>query len=1811
MGLLSRINDLWSQADRWDKKENQQQSQDAARRREEERKRREAEAARRRAEAEALRAQREASQRKTIEGLTSANKSQQPTQQAPKTVSESPADIMNVADRLRAGQDTLLFKPELVNQAKKQIHSEQSNATKVKNVVMGAGTGFARFGASGLQAGGGLYDLATLGKGRNRVAKFGDKYAELADQVVKENDFNSKVYHGTQIAAELAMGAGTGAIAKQAVVRSPKLAGMSTKIDDIINSKIKGTSVGARGTRAALREAASPEAVASEAYFANKQIGETAGRDQQVTPERALMEYGFAIPGAATSVAINKGIKQLMPAGSVSPFFNQPSSKPTVNEAVNQAAEGVPVDRPVSVAPGVSSNNLQKKLNNVAQQVAENSNRPPVSAGTPPIAPDVPAPTPPVDVPRPITNPRPEPPQPVAPPEYVPPAPQTINPEIQKALEAAAVQVDEATVAPQASPDLPELAPVETPIVAQSRAMTPTPVVDEATIRAEKLDSLRAERQAMKDAGVDTKDIDAQIKALSEAPEEAVSSSPASVRADDYGSLAESARNSKNIVEWREKTQTDLIDANGRMKDPVTGEDISAKQFFDNARATTRADDLVENAGIDPVTTEPIPELRLKTQAQKDAHEKARVDAVKRAEAETAAKARAKTVVEVPETTTPVSSKTVKPDVAQSSELPRKPVLNREQLQKEARNHVTQAGTVSKAWVKQQLRAGADILDVHNAVEKVEGRKAPKTEQEKLTKAQRDKLNAQARENKKQAQAEGRTKEAAPEFTKSQSRKAVKETGQEKLGAATARLSKAYVKGVNLEAETKAAADEVSKVSDGGMIGYIEKTLTDSGLSDDPRLMFKGDAILQRLDDMLVKKKISEDDMLDLAAKIVQSQAARTSKSGQVQRITRELYQRVPAPIRVQRELDKMIEHFDSLNKKFTPTKADRTFLTKQTREFDQALVDIKAAEANMQMSMASVLDTKNPMTAKQLAEADAAYKNFDKARTEAQERAVKSTETYLERMESIKPDLTFSERAKSRVLGAPDTAGNYLRMSMLSAPSGRIRDAFSTTFNVVDQMAWRTAESVIGRVANKTVGSDLLESLGSGASRAKGRAGAWEKLKASYHGKNTLDEATGRTGTTDRGELKDSLSVFKGNKSSKPHKPGKLRSFIGTPKRIIRAGVQAPTDLSYGIYTDRLYAHGMQQAKKAGLEGDRAKLYARMFMEQPDAASVKDAARVWLENSGMHDNFISQNLTKFADFLDQAGGPTSRVGGDSKRQRGVTERTAIKSVARVIRTTTIPFVQYMGGATHAMVINQNPLVNAGKFLDEAFLKKNPQAAVEQLARGGWNTAKIGTLVGAIAAGKLEISDTDASGENAYNAPYVVNEDGTHVPASTFGIAAGSAIISAHYINKAIQDLKDGDIAGAFGNSTGGPFWATIKASGMDNMLSGQNVLGGMPATLGLISNNPKKEGKDLNEAAFGGLLGDLGTQSVPAVFRDIDSYFNQKEWYNPTGEAPDTSGKDPVTGKVNPLQKGIDRIKGGVPFLSDDLPRKSGSNARTFSNRVFNADKQSDQQRAAISSKQQEETRVMERNKAMFANKDIVGMLSEETRAIHDKYKGNFEKASADDLSKIWTEAKKGKGKLLEDGKYKSHAEILKYELGEMEAKGNVSATDISKQKRKITRSEIADKNKIDSQIFRMYTGEETAEGGGISQRELNKMLDDESEYYDPKTAAALLELDRLFTEAGVSSNSNGIDPWKRPKYREPDNGWGGSKKGRGRGKGSARAPATNFGTLGSFAKPMTGVGQKYQRLASLNNVLPNLTSESSKTNLKKKISIQKGVKI
>ena len=321
------------------------------------------------------------------------------------------------------------------------------------------------------------------------------------------------------------------------------------------------------------------------------------------------------------------------------------------------------------------------------------------------------------------------------------------------------------------------------------------------------------------------------------------------------------------------------------------------------------------------------------------------------------------------------------------------------------------------------------------------------------------------------------------------------------------------------------------------------------------------------------------------------------------------------------------------------------------------------------------------------------------------------------------------------------------------------------------------------------------------------------------------------------------------------------------------------------------------------------------------------------------------------------------------------------------------------------------------------------------------------------------------------------------------------------------------------------------------------------------------------------------------------------------TGTQKDTKGDG---GILEPI---ISYVMSGLPGLNQRLADKTSADGTVLTTtdplaRAFGA--QSTENAAGVADNKKQVEDNQNDLSPIINDKNVYDLLEPETQKLLNQTQDPKSKKRLNDqnLETIYKDVSKTTEKLASNGKWGSYGNTLKIKLNTQKADKKSTPEEQAVTQRQVKQADILDKHGIDAKVFALY--DLSAEKGGISASDFKKMIDpEETDYYDMETANALWKLDKLFTEAGVSGNNTGaIDPWTKQKYSMPKdkNGSGGKDKGIG----------TNFGTIGTFAKPPAGnLSQKYQKLTNPGSPLANLTTSSSQTNLKKNISVVKGVRL
>jgi hypothetical protein len=312
-----------------------------------------------------------------------------------------------------------------------------------------------------------------------------------------------------------------------------------------------------------------------------------------------------------------------------------------------------------------------------------------------------------------------------------------------------------------------------------------------------------------------------------------------------------------------------------------------------------------------------------------------------------------------------------------------------------------------------------------------------------------------------------------------------------------------------------------------------------------------------------------------------------------------------------------------------------------------------------------------------------------------------------------------------------------------------------------------------------------------------------------------------------------------------------------------------------------------------------------------------------------------------------------------------------------------------------------------------------------------------------------------------------------------------------------------------------------------------------------------------------------------------------------------------------------LNHVYSGVPGVNHILPDKRAKDGTILKNtnpgaRVLGAS--SSENTVGVESNQAEVSQNQNELSPIINDKDIYDLLTPETQELLRKTQDPRQKKPLNDqnFETIRKEVSQTTDKLASEGKWDSYGNTLKIKLSTQEADIKSTEEERAITKREITQAEVLSKNKIKKEVWALYNN--SAPKGGITAADFKKMIDPDDDYYDMDTANLLWDLDLLLTEAGVSGNTTGaIDPWTKQKYSMPKPKKGGSGSGSGSGGDKEKPIETDFGTVSNaFAKPSgDGLVQKYQKLQERNSPIPNLTKTSASTNLKKKISVAKGVRL
>lgn len=737
---------------------------------------------------------------------------------------------------------------------------------------------------------------------------------------------------------------------------------------------------------------------------------------------------------------------------------------------------------------------------------------------------------------------------------------------------------------------------------------------------------------------------------------------------------------------------------------------------------------------------------------------------------------------------------------------------------------------------------------------------------------------------------------------------------------------------------------------------------------------------------------------------------------------------------------------------------------------------------------------------------------------------------------------------------------GDTGRTLMLSAPSGRVFDLFSTGATSADDLATKSVSGLLGKVVNLAKGpGTVADSVANPRQLVKGFKEGFRRTVDAFKGKDFVEDFQGRAKRVTRGQNDNTGNLL---------------------KRVVSATVEAPTNLSRGLRNDELYRQGLQEAAKQGLKGEARSIYAEARSLVPSEAQLNKAIDAHMRANMLHENVISRALNNLANSMDKhAGGWT----------------------APFIRNQVMPFTSWLGGNIHRTFTDKNVLWNAGSAINNA-RKGNIQGVVDDISRLAVNSAEA-YVVGNLLTKAGIITDTDANGDDYAGLYFHIGD--RYIPIAIAGTVSVPIIIG-NAIEKASQASENGeDPTKAFLNAISAN---TLKNAGVSSVFGGENNL------QSTISNIASGDSDVLDTVAK--YAGDVVRQYIPGVTGDINSIVDYTS-FNPTNELAETkvTFENPETGrqKTDVLATELARTQARIPFMSQGLPRQEGKTAKDPLDRAMKSTRETDTMadtRAKTETRAQEEKRLKKEGvpldddaiKARIENGDydkaIAGLTfklsglegDDIPESSREKVRDQIEALNLNKQG-IPTESDAIQSRI-ENGDYDQALSGYEYQLSNIEDDKDVPESDKAKLRDKITTLTVTRDGNYSPQIIKAYSE--------ISNTEWRELGDSTSEYYDPELYQILAEYDSALTKAGVSTSSKGGD---RPKYVAKASG-SGSSSGRS-SSGIISGMATN-----SFSGSPQRLKEIAATYSNAQGAIPSLRkAKNNDTSRLKKIKVTKGV--
>lgn len=799
-----------------------------------------------------------------------------------------------------------------------------------------------------------------------------------------------------------------------------------------------------------------------------------------------------------------------------------------------------------------------------------------------------------------------------------------------------------------------------------------------------------------------------------------------------------------------------------------------------------------------------------------------------------------------------------------------------------------------------------------------------------------------------------------------------------------------------------------------------------------------------------------------------------------------------------------------------------------------------------------------------------------------------------------------------------------YQKLNMLSGISGRFRDVFSTAITSVDVVLDDALRAVTGKGLNVASGSKKFNSTISGSKESIGRGlkegtrKTWNTYIGREDSKMGLDamKAPNSRKHAKKDPRTDQLIVDPyemGQKGKSWDDKSRLQKATSVGANFVRGNVALPSHMFGETYKAQvLNRAGMDEAKRLGLKGDDAKAYAEAMEVNPTEAVLEKADFTSREISGLQSKWSQKIDQVYREMLYKHAtwdGDKSKAGWRTNRAKKMASGVGITAA----KNTIIPFTSWPLGAAQNMLTRQNPVVNYGKALNEAFKKGDADKAnkvLEQISRGNYNLAKMAVVATTLAP---FLSDEDADGE-AYSPPYVrvPMGNGKYWSNDLSILGPLSAPLVAVYAAKKATEVAGRGEASWAGAFAGVYAMGLLNKVGLASTLSGKNIplVNLLTDTVANPFTTVDSKAKAIdNEVSK--LIVDVVSQSIPisSFLRDMNNIINQDPEYQYT---PNTKVMD-ENGKTDWSATGIKQLMAIFPVVNQKMEdNEDGKKSPSFIDKTFGNKSSSE---GAIE-KNQENIRAKDDLKGV--DKGMRALLDKDTQKLFDKQKEGKDISTAE-AKKIRNQIIDGRDKALEESDYDTYLKAQEMNLKKLEEDPSTKKSAIEKQERQVKVATTLKEADIKYDRYKLYNVSGGVVDGiktSIAQGELKKMLDEESEHYNPDVAAELIEIDRIMAEAGASGNT--LDPTK-PKYDVDaiEKSLGKRAKGRG-GSGSGGRGGKDKGASTDFSLTKTvgrsgnqGTELRYRALKQASSPIPDIASQTPRRNsLRKQITVTKGVK-